>query len=153
MYTPLMQCMHLVMYSSTIHVPFIEVMSSVRVWWNTFLLTMRNTSSSEYGVNIFSDSQQCTNILMLHSYKALDLASFITRHACLDALFLQGAGPDLQKTLQDKDEAFESVTALLDETLDQADAAIEKAKKALKQAEGAVPSHVSMSVEHQSQAV
>ena len=35
---------------------------------------------------------------------------------------LQGAGPDLPEALQDKDEAFEAVTALLDDTLEQADA-------------------------------
>ena len=57
---------------------------------------------------------------------------------------LQGAGLDLPEALQDKDEAFEAVTALLDDTLEQADAALEKAKKELLQSDNAASGHVSM---------
>lgn len=60
--------------------------------------------------------------------------------------WLQGAGLDLQEALQDKDEAFEAVTALLDDTLEQADAALETAKKALKEADNAAISHVSIAL-------
>lgn len=44
----------------------------------------------------------------------------------------------MEEALTDKDDAFECVTALLDDTLDQADAAVGAAKKAAKQAELAV---------------
>ena len=56
---------------------------------------------------------------------------------------MQGASIDLEEAFQDKDDAFECVTALLDDTLEQADAAVETAKKALKQGDIAATSQVS----------
>ncbi|KAL0022885.1 hypothetical protein WJX77_003651 [Trebouxia sp. C0004] len=55
---------------------------------------------------------------------------------------LPGASANLEEAFQDKDDAFECVTALLDDTLEQADAAVETAKKALKQADNAATSQV-----------
>ena len=55
---------------------------------------------------------------------------------------LQGASPDLEEAFQDKDEAFECVTTLLDDTLEQADIALEAAKKALKHGDNASTSQV-----------
>lgn len=56
---------------------------------------------------------------------------------------MQGASTDLEEAFQDKDDAFECVTALLDDTLEQADAAVETAKKALKQGDIAATGQVS----------
>ncbi|KAA6429127.1 MAG: exosome component 10-like [Trebouxia sp. A1-2] len=53
-----------------------------------------------------------------------------------------GASTDLEEAFQDKDDAFECVTALLDDTLEQADAAVETAKKALKQGDIAATGQV-----------
>ena len=58
-----------------------------------------------------------------------------SRLCCL----LQGASPDLEEAFQDKDEAFECVTTLLDDTLEQADIALEAAKKALKHGDCILP--------------
>ncbi|KAL0022532.1 hypothetical protein WJX79_009245 [Trebouxia sp. C0005] len=55
---------------------------------------------------------------------------------------LPGASTDLEEAFQDKDDAFECVTALLDDTLEQADAAVETAKKALKQGDIAATGQV-----------
>ena len=55
----------------------------------------------------------------------------------------QGASTDLEEAFQDKDDAFECVTALLDDTLEQADAAVDAAKKALKQGDIEATSQVS----------
>ena len=52
---------------------------------------------------------------------------------------MQAAGDDLQAALDDKDEAFESVTALLDDTLEQADIALDEAKRALQQGPTSAP--------------
>ena len=46
---------------------------------------------------------------------------------------MQTASNDLAAALDDKDDAFESVTALLDDTLEQADIALDEAKRALQQ--------------------
>ena len=57
---------------------------------------------------------------------------------------MQGASIDLEEAFQDKDDAFECVTALLDDTLEQADAAVETAKKALKQGDIGATSQVAL---------
>lgn len=49
--------------------------------------------------------------------------------------WLQTASDDLAAALDDKDDAFDSVTALLDDTLEQADIALDDAKRALQQSD------------------
>ena len=56
---------------------------------------------------------------------------------------LQGANSEVEEALDDKDEAFEYVTALLDDTLEQADAAVDSAKRALQRGENPATSKVS----------
>ena len=58
---------------------------------------------------------------------------------------MQAAGDDLQAALGDKDEAFESVTALLDDTLEQADIALDEAKRALQQGPTSAPNQARIS--------
>ena len=58
---------------------------------------------------------------------------------------LQGANSEVEEALDDKDEAFEYVTALLDDTLEQADAAVDSAKRALQRGENPATSKVSNS--------
>ena len=55
----------------------------------------------------------------------------------------QGASTDLEEAFRDKDDAFECVTALLDDTLEQADAAVDAAKEALQQGDIGATSQVS----------
>lgn len=55
----------------------------------------------------------------------------------------QGAGEDLAASLDDKDDAFACVTTLLDDTLEQADTALDEAKKALQHSTAGGSSQVS----------
>lgn len=58
---------------------------------------------------------------------------------------MQGASNEVDEALDDKDEAFEFVTALLDDTLEQADAAVDAAKRALEQGQNPAFSQVTSS--------
>lgn len=55
---------------------------------------------------------------------------------------LQGSSSEVEEALADKDEAFEFVTALLDDTLEQADAAVDTAKQALQRGDNPAISQV-----------
>ena len=61
---------------------------------------------------------------------------------------LQGASSAVEEALDDKDEAFDFVTALLDDTLEQADAAVDAAKRALQRGDNPAVSQVT-SDQHQ----
>ena len=61
---------------------------------------------------------------------------------------LQGASSEVEEALDDKDEACEYVTALLDDTLEQADAAVDAAKRALQRGENPATSKVSSPRQH-----
>lgn len=61
---------------------------------------------------------------------------------------LQGASNEVEQALDDKDDVFEFVTALLDDTLEQADAAVDAAKHALQRGENPATSKVQSLRQH-----